>query len=98
MSVVENLDKFTTLARYAPDETDTEDKKKDHFLNGLQDEMQCILVVMPFLDLETLADVANMMEDKHKTTYHNHKRKMMMQHEGASNQKSHSMPPPRSTP
>ena len=48
MSVNEYLEKFTTLARYAPAETDTEDKKKERFLNGLHDEMQCVLVVMPF--------------------------------------------------
>ena len=45
MSVNEYLEKFTTLARYAPAETDTEDKKKERFLNGLHDELQCVLVV-----------------------------------------------------
>jgi hypothetical protein len=90
MSVVEYLDKFTTLARYALDETDTEDKKRDHFLNGLHDEMQCVL--------ETSADAAIMMEDKRKTAYDNRKRKMMMQNGGASNHRSCSMPPPRSIP
>ncbi|KAK1665750.1 hypothetical protein QYE76_053909 [Lolium multiflorum] len=38
MSVVDYLDKFTTLSRYAPEDTNTEEKKKDHFLNGLHDE------------------------------------------------------------
>ena len=39
MTVVEYRDKFLSLARYAPDEIDTEAKKKEIFLNGLHDEM-----------------------------------------------------------
>ena len=44
MTVVEYRDKFLSLARYAPDEIDTEAKKKERFLNGLHDEMQMVLV------------------------------------------------------
>ncbi|KAK1665467.1 hypothetical protein QYE76_053626 [Lolium multiflorum] len=40
MSVVEYRDRFLTLSRYAPDETDTNEKRKERFLNGLHDEMQ----------------------------------------------------------
>ena len=47
MTVVEYHDKFLPLARYAPDEIDTEAKKKERFLNGLRDEMQTILVNFP---------------------------------------------------
>ncbi|KAK1693105.1 hypothetical protein QYE76_009802 [Lolium multiflorum] len=43
MTVVEYRDKFLTLSRYAPDETDTTDKRKERFLNGLHDEMQTVL-------------------------------------------------------
>ena len=39
MTVVEYRDKFLSLARYAPDEIDTEAKKKERFLNALHDEM-----------------------------------------------------------
>ena len=39
MTVVEYCDKFLSLARYAPDEIDTEARKKERFLNGLHDEM-----------------------------------------------------------
>ncbi|KAK1699527.1 hypothetical protein QYE76_016224 [Lolium multiflorum] len=35
MSVVEYRDRFLTLSRYAPDETDTNEKRKERFLNGL---------------------------------------------------------------
>ena len=39
MTIVEYRDKFLSLARYAPDEIDTEAKKKERFLDGLHDEM-----------------------------------------------------------
>ncbi|KAK1609943.1 hypothetical protein QYE76_033616 [Lolium multiflorum] len=42
MSVVEYRDMFLTLSRYAPDETDTNEKRKERFLNGLHDEMQTV--------------------------------------------------------
>ena len=47
-TIVEYRDKFLSLARYAPDEIDTEAKKKERFLNGLHDEMQTVLVNIPF--------------------------------------------------
>ena len=64
MTVVEYRDKFLSLARYAPDEIDTEAKKKERFLNGLHDEMQTVLVNIPFADIEALVDSAIQMEDQ----------------------------------
>jgi hypothetical protein len=66
MSVVEYMDKFTTLSRYAPEDTDTEEKKKDRFLNGLHDEMQSILVDVPYPDLNSMVDASIMVESKRK--------------------------------
>ena len=40
MTVVGYLDRFTQLSRYAPEEVDTEEKRKDRFLDGLHDELQ----------------------------------------------------------
>jgi hypothetical protein len=37
MSVNEYVTKFTQLSRYAPHEVDTDEKKKECFLNGLND-------------------------------------------------------------
>src|SRR3954470_7796569 len=65
MTVVEYRDKFLSLARYAPDEIDTEAKKKERFLNGLHDEMQTVLVNIPFVDIEALVDSAIQMEGNH---------------------------------
>ncbi|KAK1696862.1 hypothetical protein QYE76_013559 [Lolium multiflorum] len=64
MTVVEYRDRFLTLSRYAPDETDTTDKRKERFLNGLHDEMQTVLVNIPFANLEALVDSAIQMEGK----------------------------------
>ncbi|KAK1694332.1 hypothetical protein QYE76_011029 [Lolium multiflorum] len=96
MSVVVYMDKFTTLSRYAPEDTDTEEKKKDRFLNGLHDEMQSILVVVPYLDLESLVDASIMVESKHKNAFENRKRKAMLQQGSSSTQRPRSFPPPKS--
>ncbi|KAK1661460.1 hypothetical protein QYE76_049619 [Lolium multiflorum] len=84
MTVVEYRDKFLTLSRYAPNETDTTDKRKERFLNGLHDEMQTVLVNIPFADLEALVDSAIQMEGKLNQANENRKRRMMQQ-SGPSN-------------
>ncbi|KAK1663712.1 hypothetical protein QYE76_051871 [Lolium multiflorum] len=84
MSVVEYRDRFLTLSRYAPDETDTTEKRKERFLNGLHDEMQIVLVNIPFVDLEALVDSAIQMEGKLHQANENRKRRMMHQ-SGPSN-------------
>src|SRR5215216_7139416 len=79
MTVVEYRDKFLSLARYAPDEINTEAKKKERFLNGLHDEMQKVLVNIPFADIEALVDSAIHMEGKINQANENRKRRMMHQ-------------------
>jgi hypothetical protein len=79
MTVVEYRDKFLTLSRYAPDETDTVEKRKERFLNGLHDEMQTVLVNIPFADLEALVDSAIQMEGKLNQANENRKRRMANQ-------------------
>ncbi|KAK1642053.1 hypothetical protein QYE76_059858 [Lolium multiflorum] len=78
MSVVEYRDRFLTLSRYAP-ETDTNEKRKERFLNGLHDEMQTVLVNIPFADLEALVDSSIQMEGKLHQANENRKRRMMNQ-------------------
>ncbi|KAK1692449.1 hypothetical protein QYE76_009146 [Lolium multiflorum] len=84
MTVVEYRDRFLTLSRYAPDETDTTEKRQERFLNGLHDEMQTVLVNIPFADLEALVDSAIQMEGKLNQANENRKRRMMHQ-SGPSN-------------
>jgi hypothetical protein len=40
MTVNENLMKFTQMSRYTPNEVNTDEKKQDAFLNGLNDKIQ----------------------------------------------------------
>ena len=77
MTVVEYHDKFLSLSRYAPDEIDTEAKKKERFLNGMHDEMQTMLVNIPFADIEALVDSAIQMEGKINQANENRKHHMM---------------------
>jgi hypothetical protein len=97
MSVTEYLDKFTTWGRYAPNDIDTDEKKRERFMNGLQEDLQPYLVVVPYNDLDALVDAAIMVEDKNKAARESRKRRMMSQG-GPSNQRSRSMPPSRSAP
>jgi hypothetical protein len=39
MTVNEYLNKFTQMSRYAPDDVNTDEKKQDAFLDGLNDEI-----------------------------------------------------------
>src|SRR3954469_18258887 len=79
MTVVEYRDKFLSLARYAPDELDTQAKKKERFLNGLHDEIQTVLVNIPFADIEALVDSSIQMEGKINQANENRKHRMMHQ-------------------
>jgi hypothetical protein len=85
------------LGRYAPGDTDTDAKKRERFLNGLHEELQTYLVVVPYPDLEAMVDAAIMVEEKRKAALKSRKRRMMTQG-GSSSQRSCSMPPARSAP
>jgi hypothetical protein len=97
MSVTEYLDKFTTWGRYAPNDIDTDEKKRERFLNGLQEELQTYLVAVHYPDLEAMVDAAIMVEDKNKAACESRKRRMMNQG-GPSGHRSRSSPPSRVAP
>ena len=44
-NVIEYMNEFNNLARYAPEEIDTDAKKKNRFLNGLDDELSILMTV-----------------------------------------------------
>jgi hypothetical protein len=48
MSVNEYVTKFTQLSCYSPNEVDTDEKKQDCFLNGLNDRMAYALEAQNF--------------------------------------------------
>jgi hypothetical protein len=93
LSVVDYHDKFLTLSRYAPDDTNTTEKKQERFLDGLHDEMQCVLVNIHFADLESLVDSTIQMEGKLKQAAENRKRRMMYQGNSSNSQKPRGNPP-----
>jgi hypothetical protein len=97
MSVPEYLDKFTTWGRYAPNDIDTDEKKRERFLNGLHEELQTYLVAVHYPNLEAMVDAAIMVEDKNKAARESRKRRMMSQG-GPSGQRSRSLPPSRVVP
>jgi hypothetical protein len=48
MSVSKYRDKFIHLSRYAPDEVADEDRKQEHFIEGLNGPLQYALVAHTF--------------------------------------------------
>jgi hypothetical protein len=51
MTMNEYLNKFTQMSMYAPDEVNTDEKKHDAFLNGLNDMIQLQLLNTDYEDL-----------------------------------------------
>jgi hypothetical protein len=76
---------------------DTNEKKRERFMNGLQEELQTYLVAVPHNDLEAMVDAAIMVEDKNKAARESRKRRMLSQG-GPSSKRSRSMPPSSSAP
>ena len=69
------LDQFTELSRYAPEDIDTGDKKKERLLEGLHDELQIHLVTARADTFEALVDAAIQLETKRKSAEDNRKRR-----------------------
>src|SRR3954466_7804024 len=65
-SVAEYIEEFNNLARYAPDEVDTDAKRKEKFLEGLNDELNLQLSVAYVPTYQSLCDKAAILESKIK--------------------------------
>jgi hypothetical protein len=70
ISVSEYVTRFTQLSHYAPDNVDTDDKKKDWFLNGLNDGLAYALEAHDFINFQNMVD---------KTLVHENRRGIMEQ-------------------
>jgi hypothetical protein len=68
------IDEFTNLSRYAPDDIDTDAKRKEKFLEGLNDELSIPLSVAYTPIFQSLLDQAITLESKMKRS-ENRKRK-----------------------
>jgi hypothetical protein len=65
MSVSEYRDKFIQLSRYAPDEVAEDERKQEHFVEGLNGPLQYALVAHTFPSFQRLLDKALAIEHKH---------------------------------
>jgi hypothetical protein len=65
MSVSECHDKFIQLSRYAPDEVADDERKQEHFMEGLIGPLQYQLVSHTFPSFQRLLDKAIAAEHKH---------------------------------
>jgi hypothetical protein len=79
MTVNEYLNIFTQVSRFAPDDVNTDEKKHDKFLNGLNDEIQFQLLNTDYEDFQQMVDKAIIVENKLKDMKKNGKQKMPFQ-------------------
>jgi hypothetical protein len=77
--VNEYLNQFTQLSRYGPDNVNTDEKKQDAFMNGLNDEIQFQLLNTDYKDFQRMVDKVTIVENKLKEMERNGKRKMSFQ-------------------
>jgi hypothetical protein len=64
MSMSEYVTRFTQLSRYAPDNVDTDEKKQDWFLNGLNDGVAYSLEACDFVNFQAMVDKVLVLENK----------------------------------
>jgi hypothetical protein len=64
MAVNEYLNSFIQLSRYAPDDINTDEKKQDVFLSGLNDDIQFQLLSTNYADFQHMVDKAIVIENK----------------------------------
>jgi hypothetical protein len=62
--VAEYIDEFNKLARYVPDDVDTDAKRRERFLDGLNDELAVQLSVVYAPNYQALIDKATILENK----------------------------------
>jgi hypothetical protein len=83
MSVSEYHDKFIQLSRYAPDEVAKDERKQEHFIEGLNGPLQYALVAHTFPSFQRLIDKALTIEHK-RVQLGDLKRKAISQGQGSN--------------
>jgi hypothetical protein len=86
MSVNEYVTKFTQLSRYAPHEVNTDEKKQECFLNGLNDRLAYALEARDFENIQGMVNKALVLEN-HRGMMER-KRKLVRQHQPGSSSRS----------
>jgi hypothetical protein len=87
MSVNEYVTKFTQLSRYALHEIDTNEKKQECFLNGLNDGLAYALEAQDFENFQGMVNKALMLENHNGVIEHKHK--LVHQHQPSSSSRPH---------
>jgi hypothetical protein len=76
MTVNEYLNSFIQLSRYATEDINTNEKKQDMFLDGLNDDIQFQLFNTDYIDFQHMIDKAIVIKSKLKDMEKDGKRKM----------------------
>jgi hypothetical protein len=82
MSINEYVTKFTQLSHYAPHEVDTNEKKKECFLNDLNDGLTYALEAQDFENIQVMVNKA-LVPENHRGVME-HKCKLVRQHQSSS--------------
>jgi TPP-dependent indolepyruvate ferredoxin oxidoreductase alpha subunit len=85
MSVNEYVTKFTQLSRYAPHEVNTDEKKQECFLNGLNDGLPYALEARNFENFQGMVNKALVLENRRGVM--ERKYKLVCQHQPSSSSK-----------
>jgi TPP-dependent indolepyruvate ferredoxin oxidoreductase alpha subunit len=85
MYVNEYVTKFTQLSRYTPHEVNTDEKKQECFLNGLNDGLAYALEARDFENFQEMVNKALVLEN-HRGVIER-KRKLVHQHQPGSSSK-----------
>jgi hypothetical protein len=83
MSVREYVTRFTQPSHYAPGDVDTDEKKQDYFLNGLNNGLAYTLEAHDFENFQDMASKALVLENCRGAM--KHKRKQEHQHQSNTN-------------
>jgi hypothetical protein len=67
MMVSEYVIHFTQLSRYSPNDVDTDEKKQECFLNGLEDGLAYAWEVQDFENSQTMVDMALVLKNRRVT-------------------------------
>jgi hypothetical protein len=74
--MIEYLNSFIQLSRYAPDDINTDEKKQDVFLNRMNDDIQFQLLNTDYADFQHMVDKAVVIENKIKEIEKDGRRKV----------------------
>jgi hypothetical protein len=64
MTVSEHVTRFTQLSRYTPNDVDTDEKKQDYFLNGLNDSLAYALEACDFENFQAMVNKPLVLENR----------------------------------